>query len=137
MTTPRIDDALLRDLAVAEGVCARPILNRVTDTVTGTSQVVPIRCGSTREAVCPSCARRNRLLRMAQCREGWHLDHEPDDHPDDDPRASSSWTDRTTTPTTRTTRDDLQDADADGRGRRGGCAPPGGVRMCRTCLGCR
>ena len=83
MTTPRIDDALLRDLAVAEGVCARPILNRVTDTVTGTSQVVPIRCGSTREAVCPSCARRNRLLRMAQCREGWHLDHEPDDHPDD------------------------------------------------------
>lgn len=40
--------------------------------------MVPIRCGSTREAVCPSCAQRSRRLRMQQCREGWHLEHEPD-----------------------------------------------------------
>nr|WP_308202384.1 replication initiator [Lentzea flava] len=26
---------------------------------------------------CPACADRNRRSRMAQCREGWHLDHEP------------------------------------------------------------
>ncbi len=73
-----ITDDILRELAQGEGVCVRPMLHRVTDTQTGRTHVVPIRCGSTREAVCPSCAQRSRRLRMQQCREGWHLEHEPD-----------------------------------------------------------
>ena len=32
--------------------------------------------------VCPSCAERARTLRAAQCREGWHLEDEPDLDPD-------------------------------------------------------
>ena len=35
-------------------------------------------CGSTRAAVCPSCAGRARKLRAQQCREGWHLTEDPD-----------------------------------------------------------
>ena len=49
---------------------------------------MPIACGSTREAVCPPCARKARVLRMQQCQEGWHRDTEPDrpvaDQADDD-----------------------------------------------------
>src|SRR5436309_1930404 len=33
-------------------------------------------------SVCPPCAERARILRAAQCREGWHLDHEPVIDPD-------------------------------------------------------
>ena len=46
-------------------------------------------CGHTLAAVCPSCAERAKTLRAAQCREGWHLDHEPivqADEPDDEQR---------------------------------------------------
>ena len=46
-------------------------------------------CGHTLAAVCPACAERARTLRAAQCREGWHLDHEPvvqADDPDDEQR---------------------------------------------------
>ena len=32
--------------------------------------------------VCPACAERAKNLRMAQCREGWHLEHEPAPGPD-------------------------------------------------------
>ena len=32
--------------------------------------------------MCPSCAERARILRAAQCREGWHLDREPVIDPD-------------------------------------------------------
>ena len=39
-------------------------------------------CGHTLAAVCPSCAERARALRAAQCREGWHLEHEPVTDPD-------------------------------------------------------
>jgi hypothetical protein len=74
---PQISDDVLRALSQAEGVCVRPLLNRVTDTATGDVRVVPIRCGSTRAVVCQPCADRNRRLRMQQCREGWHLDAEP------------------------------------------------------------
>jgi Replication initiator protein, pSAM2 len=75
----------------------------VTDTATGETSVVAIRCGSTQARKCPPCAERNRRLRMQQCREGWHrnddlptdneldqaddelpkLDELPDDDPDD------------------------------------------------------
>ncbi|MGH3504094.1 MAG: replication initiator [Nocardioidaceae bacterium] len=67
----------LRELAIAQGACIRPVLQQVTDTDTGDTHTVAIPCGSTREAVCPSCAKKARALRMQQCREGWHLTEDP------------------------------------------------------------
>jgi hypothetical protein len=69
---------MARELAVSQGVCVRPILRRVLDRDTGTETRVPIPCGATREAVCPPCARKARVLRMQQCAEGWHRHTEPD-----------------------------------------------------------
>ncbi|GAA3085970.1 replication initiator [Streptosporangium carneum] len=65
------------EVAKANGVCVRPLVLRRLDTRTGRSEDVNVPCGATREAKCPPCAKRNRQLRMVQCREGWHLDHEP------------------------------------------------------------
>ncbi|MFJ6675889.1 replication initiator [Actinosynnema sp. NPDC091369] len=59
------------------GVCTRPVLREVVDLDTGEVRIVGIRCNSTQASKCPACAERNRRSRMAQCREGWHLDHEP------------------------------------------------------------
>lgn len=78
---PQVTPAVLRELAVAAKVCVRPVLLRCTDTATSTMATVPIRCGSTIERTCPTCADRARRLRMQQCREGWHREDEPD--PDD------------------------------------------------------
>jgi hypothetical protein len=75
---PVITTDMARELAAAEGVCVRPILRKVTDRASGVSEVIPIRCGSTREAVCPACAQRARVLRMQQCTEGWHRTDEPE-----------------------------------------------------------
>jgi len=75
---PVITAVMARELAASEGVCVRPILRRVTDQATGSSEVIPIRCGSTRETVCPPCAQRARVLRMQQCTEGWHRTDEPE-----------------------------------------------------------
>ncbi|MBK0865415.1 replication initiator protein [Saccharopolyspora sp. HNM0986] len=61
-----------------EHVCTRPMAMRRTDTDTGSSRVVAVACGATREAVCGPCARRHRRLRVEQCRQGWHLEAEPD-----------------------------------------------------------
>jgi hypothetical protein len=77
------------EVAIAQGVCARPVISRVTDLDTGEVLTVPIWCGATREDRCPACAQRARRLRMQQCREGWHLDTEPEwqpnpDHGDED-----------------------------------------------------
>lgn len=66
-------DATMRELAASERVCVRPILQRVTDTITGTARTVVLPCGATRAKVCPSCADAARRLRIQQCREGWHL----------------------------------------------------------------
>src|SRR4051794_21367967 len=54
-------------VAIENGVCVRSIAMRVTDTATGTSEVVEIPCGATLESKCVPCARRNRALRMIQC----------------------------------------------------------------------
>ncbi|TDD65539.1 replication initiation protein [Jiangella aurantiaca] len=75
---PALSGELVRGAAVLVGACVRPVLSRVTDTTTGDVRTVTIACGATREAVCPSCAERARRLRMQQCREGWHLDTEPE-----------------------------------------------------------
>ncbi|WNB85489.1 replication initiator [Cellulomonas sp. ATA003] len=72
-----ITDDVVRTLAVAEAVCVRPLMRRVTDRATGAVTTVAIACGSTRDAKCPSCAVKARRLRMTQCAEGWHADVEP------------------------------------------------------------
>jgi hypothetical protein len=64
-------------LAEQHGVCVRPFTMEVGDPDTGELRYVPMPCGSTVESVCGPCARKARALRMAQCREGWHLDTEP------------------------------------------------------------
>jgi hypothetical protein len=64
-------------LAEQHGVCIRPLAMRRIDTTTGRIDIVPVPCGSTRQDQCPPCADKARRLRMAQCRQGWHLDAEP------------------------------------------------------------
>ena len=77
----------IRELAEANGVCIRPVVHEVTDTVTGRVRLVPIPCGATLSSKCGPCAQRNRVLRMQQCREGWHLETEPvRDEPEPDPQ---------------------------------------------------
>ncbi|GAA1690184.1 hypothetical protein GCM10009765_44450 [Fodinicola feengrottensis] len=71
----------LRDMAIATGVCVRPVLQRLTDSTTGESRIVPIPCGATLDSKCPPCAERARRLRIQQCREGWHLDTDPERDP--------------------------------------------------------
>jgi hypothetical protein len=87
MTTTRVTRAdrmamplageVLRDLAVENGACIRPIQLRRTDRETGQAETVLVPCGSTLASVCPPCAERAKTLRAAQCREGWHLEDEP------------------------------------------------------------
>src|SRR6516164_10313154 len=77
MAMPLAGD-VLRDVAVENGACIRPIQLRRTDRDTGQSETVLVPCGSTLDSVCPPCAERAKTLRAAQCREGWHLEDEPD-----------------------------------------------------------
>ncbi len=83
----RMAQPLARDvaeeIAKLHGVCIRPVALRRLDMTTGKSEVVDVPCGSPLESKCPPCAKRNRQLRMAQCREGWHLDEEPIITPDE------------------------------------------------------
>ncbi len=81
---PALTPAVVQAAALAAGVCARPVVARVTDVDTGELRVVPISCGSTRQDRCPPCAERARRLRIQQCREGWHLDTEPEHQPPPD-----------------------------------------------------
>ena len=69
--------------AIDHGVCVRPVPVRRIDLVTGEETVVDVPCGATLASVCPSCAERKKRLRMAQCREGWHLEEEPVFEPDE------------------------------------------------------
>ena len=68
---------VLAAVADAHGVCVRPFTMEVGDPDTGELRYVPLPCGSTVESMCGPCARKARALRMAQCREGWHLAEEP------------------------------------------------------------
>src|ERR1700760_672596 len=74
---------VVKDLAVEHGACIRPVQLRRTDLATGQTEPVLVPCGHTLASVCPSCAERAKNLRAAQCREGWHLEHEPVIEPDD------------------------------------------------------
>jgi hypothetical protein len=81
---------VVQALAEQHGVCVRPVAMRRIETATGRIEVVPVPCGSTREDQCPPCAEKARRLRMAQCRQGWHLATEPDTHrvaPNEDHKA--------------------------------------------------
>ncbi|MBT0773163.1 hypothetical protein KIH74_29740 [Kineosporia sp. J2-2] len=71
------------DVAIAHGVCVRPITQRVTDTHTGEVTLVDVPCGATLESKCLPCAERARRLRVHQCRAGWHAETDP--IPDEDP----------------------------------------------------
>lgn len=64
-------------VAVDYGVCVRPVAVRRIDMTTGETTVIDVPCGSTLATVCRPCAIRKKRLRMAQCREGWHLETEP------------------------------------------------------------
>jgi hypothetical protein len=75
---PETDPVLVREAALVAGVCARPVISQVTDIASGETQLVPIACGATREDRCPPCAERAKRLRIQQCREGWHLEVEPE-----------------------------------------------------------
>src|SRR5947209_17872019 len=68
---------VVQALAEQHGVCIQPLAMRRIDTTTGRVDVVPVPCGSTRDDQCRPCADKARRLRMAQCREGWHLETEP------------------------------------------------------------
>jgi hypothetical protein len=75
---------VVQELALAEGVCVRPVLHRVSDLQTGDTTTVVMPCRSTRESRCPSCAAAARRVRIQQCSEGWHLDQEPEPASPDD-----------------------------------------------------
>jgi Replication initiator protein, pSAM2 len=68
----------IRKIAESYGGCLRPVQLRRTDTVTGQVDHVMVPCGATLASICPPCAERAKALRAAQCREGWHLEDEPD-----------------------------------------------------------
>ncbi|MFJ6195771.1 replication initiator [Micromonospora sp. NPDC092111] len=76
MALPRSVD-VLKQIATEYGVCIRPLAMRRTDLDTGLTEVIDLPCGATREDKCPPCAKKNRRLRQAQIREGWHRDDEP------------------------------------------------------------
>jgi hypothetical protein len=71
----------VRKIAEACGGCLRPVQLRRTDQVTGEVEQVMKPCGATLASVCPPCAERAKWLRLVQCREGWHLEDEPDPGP--------------------------------------------------------
>src|SRR5690348_12337100 len=73
---------VVKELAAGTRRAQRPVQLRRTEIDTGHVEQVLIPCGHTLASVCPSCAERARVLRAAQCREGWHLDHEPVIDPD-------------------------------------------------------
>jgi hypothetical protein len=76
ISLPLARDAI-RKIAEASGGCLRPVQLRRTDTVTGQTEQIMKPCGSTLAAICPPCAERAKVLRVIQCREGWHLEDEP------------------------------------------------------------
>ena len=90
MTMP-LARQVVKDLAVEHGACIRPIQLRRTNVDTGQVDQVLVPCGHTLAHVCPSCAERAKTLRAVQCREGWHLEDEPDLTPDPATEDQNYW----------------------------------------------
>ena len=82
---------VVRDLAVEHGACIRPVQLRRRNLDTGEIDTVLVPCGNTLASVCPACAERAKTLRAAQCREGWHLEDEPDITPGPATDAQKWW----------------------------------------------
>jgi len=59
------------------GVCVRPITMASINPKTGKTEYVGSPCKATIASVCKPCADKARWLRIAQGREGWHVDAEP------------------------------------------------------------
>ena len=76
--TLNLSSDALREVAQSNGVCVRPIVHEVHDSETGKDHLIPTPCGSTWARKCAPCAEKARRLRMQQCREGWHLETEPE-----------------------------------------------------------
>ncbi len=68
---------LAASMAEQHQVCRRPLAMHATK-ADGSTEYVAAPCKSTMECVCPACAARARLLRIQQCREGWHIEKEPE-----------------------------------------------------------
>ena len=81
----------MRKIAESLGGCLRPVQLRRTDIVTGEVTQVMIPCGTTLASICPPCAERAKELRAAQCREGWHLETEPDLTPPGPDETQEHW----------------------------------------------
>ena len=152
---------VVKDLAVEHGACIRPIQLRRTNLDTGEKDTVLVPCGHTLAHVCPSCAERARTLRAAQCREGWHLEDEPDITPDPATEDQKFWVE--TRAEAQQLRDQADAAGQDttdldellteldeeitnagmrgqgrpGQARRGGTARPAAARTPRTCPAAR
>jgi hypothetical protein len=139
---------VVTEAAISHGVCVRPVAMRVTDVHTGEVRFVDVPCGSTLASRCASCAERARRLRMHQCREGWHLDHDPF-HAADPPTegqkalaveraditaARDECLDVADEDTAAACRESLADVDADLRkaGVRGAVEPPARERRVRS-----
>jgi len=77
---------VVKAVALEYGACIRPVQLRKTNLDTSQVDQVMVPCGATLASVCPPCAERNKVLKWAQCQEGWHLEDEPlvDPHPPDD-----------------------------------------------------
>jgi hypothetical protein len=88
--TPLARDSI-RKIAEASGGCLRPIQMRRTDIVTGQTEQVMKPCGATLASICPPCAERAKSLRVTQCREGWHLEDEPDACPPAPDKTQEYW----------------------------------------------
>ena len=153
---PTTRDAI-RAVAENHGACLHPIQLRRINTDTGQTDQVLIPCGATLASKCPPCAERAKVLRAAQCREGWHLDAEPIPDPPapDEVQAmwvehraqAQAWRDQAEAAGDDTAELDELIAELDqgsaGPGcaakptppapGRGAIAPPGAARMPRTC----
>jgi replication initiator protein RepSA len=81
----------IRKIAESVGGCLRPVQLRRTDIVTGKVEQVMIPCGATLASICPPCAERAKMLRATQCREGWHLEDEPDPGPPAPDQTQEYW----------------------------------------------
>jgi hypothetical protein len=90
LAMPLARTALL-EVTEAAGGCTRPIQMRRTDLATGQVDHQMIPCRATLETLCRPCADRAKSLRAEQCRDGWHLDTEPDLAPSPPDETQEFW----------------------------------------------
>jgi hypothetical protein len=87
---PTTRDAV-RAVAENHGACLRPVQLRRINTDTGQTDQILIPCGATLASICPPCAERAKVLRAAQCAEGWHLEAEPITDPPPADEVQTMW----------------------------------------------